>query len=43
MSAARRIAEDGLLAALLFAAQVGLAFLPNVELVSLLVMAYARH
>lgn len=43
MSAARRIAEDGLLVALLFAAQVGLAFLPNVELVSLLVMAYARQ
>lgn len=43
MSTARRIAEDGLFAAILFALQVALAFLPNVELVSLLVMLYARH
>lgn len=40
LSAAYLAARDGLLAALLFASQVGLAWLPNVELVSLLLILY---
>lgn len=37
---AKDIAEDGLAAALLIVAQVGLAWIPNVELVSLLLIIY---
>ena len=36
----RHLALGGILAALLFAAQAALAFLPNIELVSLLVILY---
>ena len=40
MSASRRLAEDGLLTAILFALQVALSYLPNIELMSLFVILY---
>lgn len=40
MSPSRRLAEDGLLTAILFALQISLSYLPNIELVSLFVILY---
>ena len=41
--AARDAAVVGVAAALMFGSQVALSFLPNVELVSLLVILFAQH
>ncbi len=40
MSMTRQLAQDGVLAAVLFAVQIALMHLPNIELVSLLVILY---
>ncbi len=39
----RNLALMGLLSALLLGVQLGFAFLPNIELVSLLIILYTRH
>ena len=40
MSRVRQVAADGLLAAVLFALQISMIHLPNIELVSLMVILY---
>lgn len=40
MNRNRRLAMDGVLTAILFVSQVAIAYLPNIELVSLLVITY---
>lgn len=40
MSRVRQVAADGLLAAVLFALQISMSHLPNIELVSLMVILY---